>query len=247
MAVGAVLLCLMLLLVVMSVLRCERCGELRWTGTRNTDATESLLVAGESHPSRFEPLPRRTFGRTTLDSTVSCVVCMEMPINCVLMPCAHEVACSQCARRLQLCPICRMAVDVTLKVHVADAVQVAQAARDRVALTAPLDLHGVSQASDSEPAGDLADANHEGPHPDLGERCSADDAQSSSSSPNPLAPATGKPQGMAPMLCLRCATNPPNCVFLPCAHKIWCTECASQVRAPLQSCYRTAYVPAACP
>ena len=31
------------------------------------------------------------------------------------------------------------------------------------------------------------------------------------------------------MLCLRCAKLPPNCVFLPCAHKVWCVECAAEL------------------
>ncbi len=51
----------------------------------------------------------------SLDSSVSCTICFESLINCILMPCAHEIACARCAQRLSHCPICRQRVETTLR------------------------------------------------------------------------------------------------------------------------------------
>jgi len=54
---------------------------------------------------------------------------MDVAINCVLMPCAHEVACLRCASRLGTCPICRTAVCSTLRVFSAATADRERAAR----------------------------------------------------------------------------------------------------------------------
>ena len=37
--------------------------------------------------------------------TESCVVCMELPRNCVLMFCGHVCVCKLCAKKIDTCPI----------------------------------------------------------------------------------------------------------------------------------------------
>mmetsp|Transcript_39681 Transcript_39681/g.66593 ORF Transcript_39681/g.66593 Transcript_39681/m.66593 type:complete len:445 (+) Transcript_39681:802-2136(+) len=46
-----------------------------------------------------------------------CGICMDddCVINTAFIPCGHRVACSQCARKLELCPICRARVESILK------------------------------------------------------------------------------------------------------------------------------------
>lgn len=39
-----------------------------------------------------------------------CKICMELPIDCVLLECGHVVTCTQCGKRLNECPICRQYV-----------------------------------------------------------------------------------------------------------------------------------------
>ena len=41
--------------------------------------------------------------------------------------------------------------------------------------------------------------------------------------------------GLPEQLCLRCAAAPPNALFLPCSHKVWCVDCAQMLpsRCPI--------------
>ena len=105
-AVGAILLCLLLLLLLTTIFNqhgtccAESCADVFGGGARTLADTlaDSLLERDTSA------------GRETVDSSISCAVCMETPINSILMPCAHEVACMRCAQRLGICPVCRAAV-----------------------------------------------------------------------------------------------------------------------------------------
>ncbi|XP_026051876.1 E3 ubiquitin-protein ligase rififylin [Carassius auratus] len=39
-----------------------------------------------------------------------CKICMDSPIDCVLLECGHMVTCSKCGQRMNECPICRQYV-----------------------------------------------------------------------------------------------------------------------------------------
>ncbi|XP_024249602.1 E3 ubiquitin-protein ligase rififylin-like isoform X2 [Oncorhynchus tshawytscha] len=39
-----------------------------------------------------------------------CRICMDSPIDCVLLECGHMVTCSKCGKRMSECPICRQYV-----------------------------------------------------------------------------------------------------------------------------------------
>ncbi|KFP89731.1 E3 ubiquitin-protein ligase rififylin, partial [Apaloderma vittatum] len=39
-----------------------------------------------------------------------CKICMDAPINCVLLECGHMVTCTKCGKRMSECPICRQYV-----------------------------------------------------------------------------------------------------------------------------------------
>uniref|UniRef100_A0A8B9K6T2 Zgc:171740 n=1 Tax=Astyanax mexicanus TaxID=7994 RepID=A0A8B9K6T2_ASTMX len=39
-----------------------------------------------------------------------CKICMDSPIDCVLLECGHMVTCSKCGKRMSECPICRQYV-----------------------------------------------------------------------------------------------------------------------------------------
>ncbi len=222
-AVGGVLLCMVVLLVAMGVWHWNNgcCSDHRSTFMRTgQDHTEGLIsnLNAQGHRVRFSRFSR---GRTSLDSTISCVVCMDGAIDCVLMPCAHEVACHRCASRLADCPICRNPVASTLKIISADEEQMARA---RAIAGARVDA-----ATRSPPCSDA-----ELPNVAAAEAGDAEAAPATASGEVGVV-AVDKP-GVAPaplptMLCLRCAASPANCIFLPCSHKVWCTGCAAQVRA----------------
>ncbi|XP_042735394.1 E3 ubiquitin-protein ligase rififylin isoform X2 [Lagopus leucura] len=39
-----------------------------------------------------------------------CKICMDLPIDCVLLECGHMVTCTKCGKRMSECPICRQYV-----------------------------------------------------------------------------------------------------------------------------------------
>lgn len=39
-----------------------------------------------------------------------CKICMDAPIDCVLLECGHMVTCTKCGKRMSECPICRQYV-----------------------------------------------------------------------------------------------------------------------------------------
>jgi Zinc finger, C3HC4 type (RING finger) len=37
-----------------------------------------------------------------------CSLCYEQPLDCVLVPCGHQMCCSQCGKQLRRCPVCKV-------------------------------------------------------------------------------------------------------------------------------------------
>ncbi|KAM9734318.1 E3 ubiquitin-protein ligase rififylin isoform 1-T2 [Menidia menidia] len=60
---------------------------------------QTLLAANSSEPA--DPADR--------DQNL-CRICMDGPLDCVLLECGHLVACSRCGLRLSECPVCRQYV-----------------------------------------------------------------------------------------------------------------------------------------
>ncbi|CBY30349.1 unnamed protein product [Oikopleura dioica] len=56
-----------------------------------------------------EKLEREELERVCLSlaAEMACKVCLTKKINTVFVPCRHQCCCSDCAKRLELCPICR--------------------------------------------------------------------------------------------------------------------------------------------
>ena len=46
-----------------------------------------------------------------LERAYECKICFERPIEVVLLPCGHSLACQRCARTLDVCCVCLAAVD----------------------------------------------------------------------------------------------------------------------------------------
>jgi len=45
-----------------------------------------------------------------------CVVCKQVPKDTVFRPCSHLATCSECAQKLDKCPLCRQEVHDKFKV-----------------------------------------------------------------------------------------------------------------------------------
>ena len=65
-------------------------------------------------PAKCEDPPKKK--QRTEDNT--CKICCNLPINTVLVPCGHLVACFSCAQLLEdSCPICRQGVALVQKTY----------------------------------------------------------------------------------------------------------------------------------
>jgi len=242
-AAGAVLLFLLLILLTMAVWHWGRCGD---PPTALSDAAEGLLPAqagGAAHETAAQFLARNSrCGRTSIDSCVSCIVCMDGVIDCVLMPCAHEVACFRCASRLGLCPVCRRAVDSALRIFPAEAAERERALQQPIAAldgappTTPASQAVTEEGTPSTVPTTMASSatpqEGEGGEEAATVEGGAEDAEDGA----PEKPTKSSSQ-LPAMLCLRCAAAPPNCVFLPCSHKVWCVDCAAQLPPECPICH----------
>lgn len=41
-----------------------------------------------------------------------CILCCEKPMDCALVPCGHQVCCSDCGKQLTTCPFCKVSCSV---------------------------------------------------------------------------------------------------------------------------------------
>lgn len=48
---------------------------------------------------------------------LTCKICMDNRLDSVFMPCAHVVACSTCAARIERCPLCRSEITESRKLY----------------------------------------------------------------------------------------------------------------------------------
>lgn len=54
---------------------------------------------------------------TPIEQQYECKLCMDAPIQAVLLPCGHTLACSECASELHECPICRSEIEGITMLH----------------------------------------------------------------------------------------------------------------------------------
>lgn len=50
-------------------------------------------------------LPPDSMCDTSIDD--ACVICCEKPMDCVLVPCGHQLCCSGCGTKISTCPMCK--------------------------------------------------------------------------------------------------------------------------------------------
>ena len=53
------------------------------------------------------------------DQRAACIVCQDRPTCMIVLPCRHVCLCEVCSRlpELRLCPLCREAIDSSLRVY----------------------------------------------------------------------------------------------------------------------------------
>ncbi len=61
------------------------------------------------------------FGFKIINSSESCTccICMDSPINCILIPCGHKATCTSCANNIfernKICPLCKREISLIYK------------------------------------------------------------------------------------------------------------------------------------
>ncbi|XP_048239983.1 death-associated inhibitor of apoptosis 1-like isoform X1 [Haliotis rufescens] len=55
-----------------------------------------------------------------LKESSMCKICLEDPANIVFLPCGHLVACAVCTPALERCPVCRIHIRGSVRVHLSD-------------------------------------------------------------------------------------------------------------------------------
>ena len=90
-------------------------------GVANGDLTLGIAWVGLPPPSTIAP-PTPADSQVSLltASSSECRICMERPVDSVLLPCAHSSLCFPCAQNVQQanngCPICRTPIEQCIKI-----------------------------------------------------------------------------------------------------------------------------------
>ncbi|XP_063058290.1 E3 ubiquitin-protein ligase rififylin-like [Engraulis encrasicolus] len=67
-------------------------------------------MEAEAEPDASKAAGGGNGGGAGSDEENLCRICMDSPIDCVLLECGHMVTCSRCGKRMSECPICRQFV-----------------------------------------------------------------------------------------------------------------------------------------
>uniref|UniRef100_A0A6U1PLW1 RING-type domain-containing protein n=1 Tax=Cyclophora tenuis TaxID=216820 RepID=A0A6U1PLW1_CYCTE len=87
-------------------------------------ALEALLRVGVAPASATEPIQQQQHhqhqpvsavhfiedetegSQTTIED--ACILCCEKPMDCVIIPCGHQVCCEECGKLVRKCPVCKV-------------------------------------------------------------------------------------------------------------------------------------------
>lgn len=82
---------------------------------------ELLKIENENRKviSNFELLLSRVkdYKINSINDNLLCKICYEHEINCLLLPCAHQLSCVNCTNKLNKCPICKSIINIKQKVY----------------------------------------------------------------------------------------------------------------------------------
>lgn len=77
---------------------------------------------GKKRKTEQEDIPLTNSKRVCLEQEISinvlkCTVCLDQERCIALMPCAHLCVCATCAKRIEVCPVCRGRYTEKLRIH----------------------------------------------------------------------------------------------------------------------------------
>ncbi|XP_077995201.1 E3 ubiquitin-protein ligase RNF34-like isoform X2 [Glandiceps talaboti] len=71
---------------------------------------EEILKDYRENETKEENSNSSSSGTDTGGYTELCKICMDSPIDCVLLECGHMITCTKCGKRMSECPVCRQYV-----------------------------------------------------------------------------------------------------------------------------------------
>jgi hypothetical protein len=83
------------------------------TTTTTPIATASAGTAAADLEDPHASLIRKAKGKKFSE----CALCLDAPVQAVLIPCGHACTCRKCCRRLRRCPICRVVIERRQKLY----------------------------------------------------------------------------------------------------------------------------------
>ena len=99
-----------------------RCRFIRGEITSNVPIPEAPIAVVQAQAASTEPpIDRQTEQLRQeiqeLNRQKACKVCLDNPIEIILIPCRHVIACKSCAERVSSCPICRSEIGTRLEIY----------------------------------------------------------------------------------------------------------------------------------
>jgi len=83
---------------------------------KRRESTSSSQGGSETAPVSDEVLKLREENQKLKDSN-TCKVCLDTPVETLLLPCRHLVTCSECANKVSVCPMCRVKIIGTVRTY----------------------------------------------------------------------------------------------------------------------------------
>merc|ERR1719481_2005877 len=83
-------------------------GETAETIARSRNNQEMIKLLSEARRNREEQ--RNKEEGDAMDDDSMCKICMDFPIDCVMLECGHMCTCTNCGKQMAECPICRQYV-----------------------------------------------------------------------------------------------------------------------------------------
>jgi len=89
----------------------------RWQLLHMLPSLDAEAAASETKVGDEFRLVMQEVRAALLEAANSCCVCINAPVDTVLLPCRHQQLCNTCAAELSTCPLCRAPIQDLLKVY----------------------------------------------------------------------------------------------------------------------------------
>lgn len=96
-----------------------RCVAGQITNTTDTSELEAIMDSLYTLAPNYHlpPKNKNVNPHTESEEDPECVICIDAPPTYIIAPCGHKCVCEVCARKIEMCPLCRGEVENVFKVY----------------------------------------------------------------------------------------------------------------------------------